>query len=170
MPPEDQDYDQMFLQMMVMHHHMAVMMSQPVKERSLHPQVAQLADDIITSQSAEMAQMQSWLWDWYGVEMPMPMDHSGMGHTGRMGGMGQMDSMADMGMMMVMMMNLPPHRMEAVYLSLMVPHHQEAVMMAQEAQMQAVHPEVRELASHIIASQSAEIQQMNDWLALWYGL
>jgi uncharacterized protein (DUF305 family) len=65
---------------------------------------------------------------------------------------------------------LPVERLEVIFMSRMIRHHEGAVAMAQEAVDQAAHPEVRDLASGIIASQSAEIDQMNRWLSDWYGL
>jgi len=63
------DLDQAFLEDMVMHHWMAVMMSRHVLTGSadLHPEVADLARDIVREQSAEIRQMRRWLADWFGV-------------------------------------------------------------------------------------------------------
>jgi uncharacterized protein (DUF305 family) len=44
-----------------------------------------------------------------------------------------------------------------------------AVMMSAHALGAAQQPELRALLQSIIASQSAEIAQMRDWYAAWYG-
>ncbi|WP_309232604.1 DUF305 domain-containing protein [Cylindrospermum sp. FACHB-282] len=49
----------------------------------------------------------------------------------------------------------------------MVPHHQSAVMMAQTVLKNATHPQIRHLAQAIIKSQTAEIQQMQQWYQTW---
>lgn len=49
---------------------------------------------------------------------------------------------------------------DAMFVNGMIPHHQAAVDMAELARERAEHAEVRELADDIIASQNAEIKQM----------
>jgi uncharacterized protein (DUF305 family) len=61
---EAPDFDKEFVRQMIPHHQMAVMMAQMVSERATHPEISTLAQSIITSQSAELAQMQEWQQDW----------------------------------------------------------------------------------------------------------
>ncbi|MEO7746378.1 MAG: DUF305 domain-containing protein [Actinomycetota bacterium] len=49
----------------------------------------------------------------------------------------------------------------------MVPHHRQAVEMADLAATRASSPEVKDLAARIKAAQSPEIAQMTGWLAGW---
>jgi uncharacterized protein (DUF305 family) len=53
---------------------------------------------------------------------------------------------------------------------MMIPHHESAIRMAQLVPDRAAHQELKDLAGQIIASQSAEISQMNTWLSSWFGL
>ena len=94
-----------------------------------------------------------------------------MGQPGPMGpGAGQgMGPMGGMGMM-ADLWKLPPNRLEAVFMSLMIPHHQGAIDMANLAPERASHQELKDLAGSIVQSQTAEVGQMNGWLAAWYGL
>jgi uncharacterized protein (DUF305 family) len=186
-PPLDQlsggAFDQAFLQHMSLHHAMAVMMAWPVTTNAAHQELKDLGGMISADQTREIVQMRTWGKDWYGLELPdylammqgmhggqMPMGNSGgmMSPDGMMGGMGpgmmgDMSMMADLG-------KLAPPRLEAVFLIMMIPHHQSAIRMAQLAADRAAHQELKDLAAQMIASQSAEIDQMNSWLASWYGL
>lgn len=108
-----------------------------------------------------------------GHMMPGP---GGMGESGAMpkpGGMtiGEMP-MGQMGDMSMAgdLWRLPPQRLEVTFLSLMIPHHQGAIDMAGLVPDRAAHQELKDLASAIVRSQSVEIEQMNGWLASWYGL
>jgi uncharacterized protein (DUF305 family) len=57
---------------------------------------------------------------------------------------------------------------DLMFIDMMIPHHASAVAMAQVALSRAEHPEIRTLAEDIIASQSAEIEQMRSWRDQWY--
>lgn len=49
----------------------------------------------------------------------------------------------------------------------MIPHHQQAVEMAQLAEDRAESPELKQLASDIEAAQAPEIEQLTGWLEDW---
>ncbi len=53
------------------------------------------------------------------------------------------------------------------FAQLMIPHHQQAVEMADLARGRASSPEVEQLAVQIKAAQDPEIQVMSDWLREW---
>ncbi|GAB3601716.1 DUF305 domain-containing protein [Kineococcus gypseus] len=55
------DFDRVFLQMMIEHHTGAVQMAETEQRDGLNPQALELADSIVTSQSAEIARMQQML-------------------------------------------------------------------------------------------------------------
>ena len=49
----------------------------------------------------------------------------------------------------------------------MIPHHEQAVTMAEMAQKQATNPKVKSLAADIQAAQGPEIKTMTGWLTAW---
>ncbi len=55
------------------------------------------------------------------------------------------------------------------FMEQMIPHHEGAIAMANLALQKAKHPEVKTLATAIIAAQTAEIQSMNSWYKDWFG-
>lgn len=60
------DFDRVFILQMIPHHEMAVMMASMLGATSERPEMQQLAENIITSQSEEIETMRGWLNDWYG--------------------------------------------------------------------------------------------------------
>jgi uncharacterized protein (DUF305 family) len=198
-PPEQlagDAFDQAFLMQMTMHHAMGVMMTQPVAANASHAELRDLGARMVADQTREIEQMRAWLRDWYGVDLPdmvpmmqarqdgsMPMGWvrpgrgpmgNGMPGAGPMmpaapGGPGQLRGMSGMSMTSDLR-ELPPNRLEAVFMSLMIPHHEGAIELANLAPDRAAHPELVGLARRIVESQSTEIDQMNAWLAAWYGL
>ena len=57
---------------------------------------------------------------------------------------------------------------DLLFIDLMIPHHESAVVMAQVALERSDRPEIRELAAAIIGDQTAEIAQLQEWRDAWY--
>ena len=62
--------DRSWLEDMIMHHRMAIMMADSVLRGgfSVRPETADLARAIVAAQNAEIEIMEGWLWQWYGVK------------------------------------------------------------------------------------------------------
>lgn len=60
------DFDKAFLEAMIPHHQLAIMMSQMLETGTSRPEMTELAKSIIVSQSKEIKDMQSWYELWYG--------------------------------------------------------------------------------------------------------
>ena len=58
------NFDEAFLQEMIPHHQMAVMMAQMLLSGTNRPEMKKLAKDIVTAQEQEITQMRSWLEEW----------------------------------------------------------------------------------------------------------
>jgi len=61
----DAEFDLRFMNAMIAHHESALTMAQDALSKSQRPDVKQLAQDIITSQQAEIDQMKQWRQAWY---------------------------------------------------------------------------------------------------------
>ena len=160
----NQPFDQRFLDQMIMHHQGAVMSAQMMIADSARPELRDLAQRIITAQQREIDQMRTWRGDWYGAtrDGALPnMMSGGMMGSGMMGGMMNRDQMRQM-----MGANADFDRM---FLQMMIPHHEGAIAMAQQALTQAEHPEIKTLAQSIITTQQTEITEMRGYLRVWYG-
>jgi len=84
----------------------------------------------------------------------------GMMGSGMMGGA--------MGGMMRQM--YPNADLDQMFMQMMIPHHEDAISMANTALQQSQHPEIKTLAQAIVAAQTAEIQEMRGYLRTWYGI
>ncbi|GAC1603383.1 MAG: hypothetical protein NVS3B29_07900 [Candidatus Saccharimonadales bacterium] len=64
------DFDKLFLSEMIDHHQAAIDMAKLAQTQAKHPEVKQLANDIASTQSKEIDQMQSWQEDWGYAKRP----------------------------------------------------------------------------------------------------
>ncbi|HSE29733.1 MAG TPA: DUF305 domain-containing protein [Candidatus Saccharimonadales bacterium] len=71
------DFDKAFLSGMIAHHQGAIEMARLVRANTKHDELKVMADDILTAQSKEIDQMQTWQTDW-GYKIT-PQSHQ-MGH------------------------------------------------------------------------------------------
>ena len=167
MDPEQ--FDLMFIDMMIQHHKGAVAMARVALERGEHPEIIQLAEDIISAQEQEITQLATWRDAWYPDAPAMTMDQmmGGMDMMGMMQGMGDMDMMDPETEAANMCAASEPF--DLAFINAMIPHHQSAIMMAEAAAQRSTHPEVRELSQEIIDAQTREIEQMEGWSVAWYG-
>ena len=55
------------------------------------------------------------------------------------------------------------------FIEQMIPHHQMAVMMTSHMGQGVEQPELKALMETMATSQTAEINQMREWYASWYG-
>ena len=59
------DFDKAFIEAMIPHHQLALMMVNMLESGSSRPEMLQLAKNITASQSKEIQQMQAWYTQWY---------------------------------------------------------------------------------------------------------
>jgi uncharacterized protein (DUF305 family) len=148
-------YDLQFLDTMIAHHQGAIDMAQLVETRAQHTELKSLAKSIIEDQQKEIAQMKKWRDEWFAgkpaaVNMAFPGMHQGMS-----------------GMDMEKLDDLKENGFDLEFIKQMIPHHQGALVMAEDAAGKAQHPEIKGLADQITAAQQAEIKQMSEWEKVW---
>ena len=159
------DADVAFATDMIQHHAQALSMVDLTVDRTLDPEVQQLAEDIREAQGPEIETMSDWLQDW-DEEVPETMrDHSNAGHD--MEGMGDtMDGLAsDMPGMMSgedfdELENASDAEFQDMWLEMMVEHHEGAVEMAKEQQENGQYKPAVDLAGDVVTTQTAEIEKM----------
>lgn len=141
-------YDARFIDSMIAHHQSAIDMANQALKETQRPEIRQLAQAIITAQEAEIAQMRAWRAAWY----------PNLATTGGM----------EMEMGAMRIADDPGRPFDQRFIEAMIPHHEGAIAMAKDAQQNAEHPEIKELAAAIITAQEAEIAQMRQWQQAWF--
>ena len=155
--------DAHFIEQMIPHHEDAITMAKIAQVKAVHPELKQLADSIIKTQSFENEQMKEWYKQWFDRELPTGsavmqrhgmMSGSGM-HMGMLGNESDITNLEN------------SENFDTAFLQQMIPHHQMAVMMASMLRNGTDRPEMKQLADSIINTQTNEIDKMREWLMLW---
>ncbi|MFG1612087.1 DUF305 domain-containing protein [Nonomuraea wenchangensis] len=146
MYPVTSEYD--YLSRMVPHHEDAITAARELR-RSGRPEMRQLGQSIVTTQTAEVGEMKGWLERWYpGSPAPSPR-----------------------GTTMPDLSGLSGDQLDQTFLRSMIPHHMMAVMMSQQLLMhgEAQHAEVAGFARKVRDDQRAEVRTMWRYLTKWFG-
>ncbi|MEV5457486.1 DUF305 domain-containing protein [Streptomyces cellulosae] len=148
--------DVSFAKGMIPHHRQAVEMADLAPDRARSAEVKKLAAEIEKAQAPEIEKLSGWLTSW-GETVPAEgaMDHSM--HGGGMEGMMSAEEMTALE-------NASGEAFDTSFMEMMIKHHEGAVEMAKTEQSDGAHAPARKMAADIIASQSAEIEQMKKLL------
>lgn len=141
--------DRAFVAEMVPHHESAVEMAEIAQKRGGSAFVKKLADDIIRTQTAEIATLRS--------------EDEGLDTAGvAVGSLGVPEHMMGMDGDVATLRTATPF--DAAFLKLMIPHHEGALVMAKAELAKGKDSELRALAQEIIDGQTREIADMKEHL------
>lgn len=147
-----------FLSGMITHHQQAVQMADMALTNTERPELLDMAEEIIATQTAEIDEMTSLL---EAAGEPVPTTMTGMDQDDmNMGGMMSAEEMSQMEAM-------SDNEFDLVFLEMMTEHHQGAIEASNQVLATDPGPEVTELAEAIVAAQQAEIEQMAAWSEAW---
>lgn len=61
----DEEFEEVFLKQMIVHHEGAIEMSEALLKKTDRPELIKLGNDIISAQTSEIEMMEQWLKDWF---------------------------------------------------------------------------------------------------------
>ncbi|WWQ68864.1 DUF305 domain-containing protein [Streptomyces sp. Q6] len=142
--------DVRYAQMMIQHHEQALVMTELAPEQAESTQVKRLAERISAAQAPEIDTMRGWLKNHGRKE-------SASGHSAH-------EAMPGMATEAQLKKLRAAHgkAFDALFLKLMITHHQGAVTMATEVKSDGNDVQVEEMADDVIAQQTTEISRMRD--------
>ena len=148
-------YDLQFIDTMIAHHEGAIVMVAPAFKNAKTLEITRLAEEIQRDQQKDIAQMKGWRIKWFpGAKPAVNMEMAGM--AGSM-----------IGMDMKKLEGLKDVEFDLEFIRQMIPHHEGAIVMANDAIKNAKNQELKTLAKAIIKAQQAEIAQMRTWQKAW---
>ncbi|AFZ48043.1 protein of unknown function DUF305 [Cyanobacterium stanieri PCC 7202] len=159
----DEQYELRFIDAMIPHHQGALIMAQDAIENSSREEINALATQIVEAQQIEILEMQQWREQWYpeAPETPTAWDPQ----TNQTVPMTPEQISA---MRMDMDLGVGDEEFDLRFINAMIPHHQAAIIMAEDALEKSDNPEIQALAQNVIMTQQAEIDQLEQWRNEWY--
>jgi uncharacterized protein (DUF305 family) len=146
--------DRAFVAGMVPHHELAIEMAEMAKERGQSQFVDELADDIIATQSEEIAEME---------RVDGRLAEEGV----EIGDLGVPEHLTGMEEDMAALESARPF--DRVFIDMMIAHHAGAIRQARIETEEGDNAQLVELAHAIIEAQSREIRAMNEHRAEEFG-
>ena len=158
-PPPDGTFnetDVMFLQMAVPQHEQGIEMARLAEKRASRKEIRDLAKAIRLTQQDEVGQMERWLTRWH---QPIAADLDPASHAGHGGMHG-----TDPAVLQVLRDTPAGPDFDSRFLNLLTGHQHGAVELARLEEKDGYSKDARALASRIVSSRTAEIQQMGSYL------
>ena len=154
------DFDLDYATMMIPHHQSAVEMAEMYLPKGKDEKIKSMAQNIITSQKKEIEDLKVLIanHNTAGNKESYPDKGHGDGEHNEI--MEAMNTMMDK--MKGMQMSGDADR---DFVTMMIPHHESAVMMSQNEISHGKHFEMKKMAQKIIEDQNMEIKQFQEWLA-----
>ena len=162
-PNAHNNADVTFVQGMIPHHQGALAMAKLADGRAQDPRVIDLAGRIKAAQDPEIKTMTGWLKAW-GEPTPEASDSS-MNMEGMDHGSGSMDMGSMSEKDMAALEAASGTEFDRMFLQMMTEHHRGAVDMAQTEIDDGSNKDAVDLASSIVKSQTAEIEEMQTLLS-----
>lgn len=146
---EGQTFDRAFLRNLTTHHRVGVRLSLLAVEKAIDDELRMLGRLMAAQQEAEIQIMAEWWRGWYGGEIP-PLSPDEVAHMPGMPHPTAVDALEDLSGM----------AFQEQFLTLMIPHHEGAVLMANDAIHHAGDPQLRIFGDSIRHAQRNQIAQM----------
>ena len=150
-------FDLFYIDMMIPHHESVIALATVARDQLTDPELIAMADAIIATQGDEVAQLEAWRDAWYPDAEPVTMDQMmampGLGQS--MNGMDEV--MSSEWQVMAFCSAADP---DIAFVDQVIPHHQMAIDVSEAAATQAEHQELVDMAEAVVATQQAEIEQL----------
>lgn len=143
------EYDLAFIDAMRKHHEAAVEMAKMAAEKSTDAEIKALATKMAADQQKEIAQLSTWREQWFAGAPPAD--------TSKVAGS------ASMNMDMTQMKTMNGHAFDMMFVDMMIPHHEGAVVMSCDAHVKSQRDEIKTFARNVVREQEKEISALERW-------
>jgi uncharacterized protein (DUF305 family) len=140
-----------YIEFTIDHHAMGIQMAELCVEKAVHEELRKLCQRNIEAQTRELAMLQQWFQEWYGITYEPEMTP---------GAERMIEKLAA----------LSGAQFEIEFMETFSRHHHQIVQRSGPIARQAVHEDLRGLARQIIQAQTTDIRLMLTWLCDWYDI
>jgi uncharacterized protein (DUF305 family) len=137
-------FDQQFIDAMVPHHQLEIELARIAQARAQHPELLDLAQEIIDSETVEITDMQAWREEWFGSNQTPAMS-----------------------MALVEALRAAPEPFDTAYIDAVLPVQQQAVELSKRALLEAGQQNILDLAGGILELHARQTVLMQSWRSEW---
>lgn len=139
----DKYVDLRYLNAMIAHHRVAMLLAQQVKDKTQRPAIKKLAEDILAGEPKAIAELYQWKKDWY-RDTKKVKDKT-------VPNLGQYDDNLDLR-----------------FLNTLIAHHEEGIIMAKEIKLKSIRNEILNNADDVNDFLTDGLKMLKEWRAEWY--
>ena len=140
-----------YMEYAIDHHAMGVQMATLCLQKAVHQELKDLCAMNRQNQMREIAELQAWLQEWYGIPHEPQMQP---------GDERMMEKLAA----------LPPAEFEIEFMEMLSQHHWIIIHRSMPIALNAIHPELQQMAENIITAQYEDVRKLRTWLCEWYDV
>ena len=155
MPGMSAEVDQRYIDMMIPHHQSIIALAQAAQDRLTDERLVAIAENIFTTQQAEIDKLRGYRAQFYGRSEPMPIDQAMPGGSAIMPDMEGMALLMDPKVLVATF--CAGDDPDLAFIDLTLLHHQLAIMASEATLTQATHEEIRAVAERVMRDQQHEI-------------
>lgn len=141
--PPDRWLDQRYLRAMIAHHRAAMLLAQQVVTTSERPEIVLLAEEILNTEPALIAELMEWKQEWYGDYVPV-LDP-------QVDNLGSYDNNFDLR-----------------FLNALIRHHDDGLAMTAEVRSKSTRAQVLDNADEVEAFLRSTLPVLKGWRNDWY--
>lgn len=142
-----QNFEIRYMERTLEHHTMGIAMAEMCVQEATFEELRALCAENIEAQSAERAQLMTWLQSWYGIEFTADVNAGGA---------------------MRRLERLQEAKFDIEFMRTFSKHHLQMVDLSEKCLVRAIHPELLDLCLNIVSAQSQDVADMQNWLCERY--
>jgi uncharacterized protein (DUF305 family) len=149
------EFDLAYIDMMIPHHESVIALAEVALPELNDPRLIEIAEAIIATQTVENDMMRELRSEWYGDAATVSMEGMMDSMPGMDSDMARMNQQMDSGWQVSNFCSAESK--DLAFVDRIIPHHQMAIDVSEDAVERATHPELIAIAEAVIVAQKAEI-------------
>ena len=156
------EFDQVYIDLMIPHHGSIIALARTALQRLSDARLIAIAEQIISREDAEVAQLRHYREEFYGSVRPMPLDAAMMDRVAEaiplLPDAETIERQLDREVLMTVFCTAD--NPDLTFIDITIAHHEMAITASVVAFVRAVHPEIHTLSKQMVETQQREVDEL----------